>query len=450
MFNFRTILPQNSFFALVYKSICVLSRPISVPRVGAYHGHTDIVANAFDVAEVETILEKYLLFTPGPVNVAETLRQAICKEDICHREPDFDSLLARIEQKLLSLFQVRNRNSYRAVVITGSGTAANEAILSSAVGEGEILILSNGEFGERLHRMSSIHNKKTHLLEQPWGKPFDLDQIAGYLTAHKIGVVAMVHHETCSGMLNPLAEIGALAKIHGAIFVVDGVSSVGAEMVDMEACNIAFCSSSSSKAIGSYPGLSFVIGRKEQFEKLKGHAAKTTYLNLATFYAFLIGHSQTPNTPAVPLFFALDQALTNILAEGIITRYARIRARAESLRLGMRKLNLKFEIDEADMCSILTTVRVPPAISVRDLCDLLRQKSIIIYEGKGCFAGKVFQVGNIGELSDRDIRYFLKSLREALLTLHVEAADLVVPIRPNVPNLMIVPFLPTALEEVGA
>ncbi|MDG1801506.1 MAG: alanine--glyoxylate aminotransferase family protein, partial [Paracoccaceae bacterium] len=84
--------------------------------------------------EYVLILEKYLLFTPGPVNVAETLRAAICKEDICHRETDFDALLSGIEQKLLSLFQIRKRERYRAVVITGSGTAANEAILSSVVG----------------------------------------------------------------------------------------------------------------------------------------------------------------------------------------------------------------------------------------------------------------------------------------------------------------------------
>ncbi len=129
--------------------------------------------------ELDLILDKYLLFTPGPVNVAETLRQAICKDDICHREPDFDGLLTSIEQKLLSLFQISQRNRYRAVVITGSGTAANEAILSSVVGKGAILILSNGEFGERLHKTSLIHNKKTHLIGTPWGTPFDPRRIAG-------------------------------------------------------------------------------------------------------------------------------------------------------------------------------------------------------------------------------------------------------------------------------
>ena len=376
-------------------------------------------------------MDKHLLFTPGPVNVAETLRTAICKEDICHRETDFDALLAGIEHKILSLFQIRNRERYRAVVITGSGTAANEAILSSVVGDGAVLILSNGEFGGRLHKTSVIHNKNTHLIEMPWGTAFDIPKIATYLSKHKIDVVAMVHHETCSGMLNPLAQIGALVKASGALFVVDGVSSVGAEVIDMEACNIAFVSSSSSKALGSYPGLSFVVGRKRQFKRLKHHAAKTTYLNLATFYAFLKSHSQTPNTPAVPLFFALEQALTDILSEGVLKRHARIKARADLLRNGMRRLNLDFLVDEADMCSVLTTVQVPESVSVHDLRARLRDHYIIIYEGKGCFAGKVFQVGNIGELSDDDIRYFLSTLKDVLLALQADAADLVTLVRPK-------------------
>lgn len=375
-------------------------------------------------------MSKYLLFTPGPVNVAENLKMAISKEGICHREIDFYELLASIEQKILSLFQIKRKKRYRAVVITGSGTAANEAMLSSVVGRGSILILSNGEFGERLHKTSLVHNARTHHLKAPWGAPFDLKKIKTYLKHHKIDVIAMVHHETCSGMLNPLASIGALAKAHKAIFIVDGVSSVGAELVDLEGCNIAFCSSSSSKAIGSYPGLSFVIGRKKQFKKLRAHKPNTTYLNLATFYHFLNTHSQTPNTPAVPLFFALDQALTNILHEGVPQHFATIRARADKLRHGMRKLNLEFLIDEHDMCSVLTTVKIPDSIDVGELRDRLREKAIIIYEGKGCLHNKVFQVGNIGEMSAFDIRFFLQTLKDVLLTLRSETTEIALPFRP--------------------
>jgi 2-aminoethylphosphonate-pyruvate transaminase len=385
------------------------------------------------------ILNKYLLFTPGPVNVAENLRAAVSKEDICHREADFDVLLKSIEQKILSLFQIEQRNQYNAVVITGSGTAANEALLSSVVGQGHILILSNGEFGDRLYNISKIHNTNTHLIKVPWGQMFDLQYIETYLRMNNIDVIAMVHHETCSGMLNPLAQIGSLAKSYGAMFIVDGVSSVGAEVVNMEEWNIAFCSSSSSKAVGSYPGLSFVVGRTEDFETLKQHQAKTTYLNLATFYEFLKTRSQTPNTPAVPLFFALEQALANILQEGVANRFAAIRQRANKLRRGMHELNLKFLIDKKDMCSVLTTVCVPNFVDVSDLQSKLRKSGIIIYEGKGVFKNKVFQIGNIGEISELDIQFFLRHLKIALMIHPKHENPSVVPFITRKPELVLVP-----------
>ena len=359
-------------------------------------------------------MKQHLLFTPGPVNVAQNVREAICKQDICHREIDFDYLLKSIENKLLALFEIKNKEKYRAVVITGSGTAANESMLSSVIAEKNILILSNGEFGERLHDISKIHNENTFLLDFNWGEELSLNKIKAFLQMQKIDVIAMVHHETSSGMLNPLEKIGKLAKSHGAIFIVDCVSSAGAEVINLEKCNIAFCSSSSSKAIGSYPGLSFVVGETQEFEKLKNLPIKSMYLNLYKFYEFIKTVSQTPNTPAVHLFFALDQALSNILNEGIQNRYANLRDKAKKLRQGMLNLGLKFVIDEKDMCSILTAIYAPSNVDVGVLRQRLREKSIIIYEGKGCFKNLVFQVGNIGDLSFADINYFLDSLKKVL------------------------------------
>jgi len=361
-------------------------------------------------------MNKYLLFTPGPVNVAKNVRMAICKDDICHRESDFDCLLQSVENKLLKLFEIKNIADYRAVVITGSGTAANESILSSVVGDRNILILSNGEFGERLFNISKVHNKNTFLLEFPWGERLDLERIEAYLKEHEIDIVAMVHHETSSGMLNPLGKVGALSKANNSMFIVDCVSSAGAEVIDMEKCHIAYCSSSSSKAIGSYSGLSFVVGKTEEFKKLKNLPVKSTYLNLYKFYHFIETFSQTPNTPAVPLFYALEQALINILNEGVSNRHADIKHKANLLRQGMLNIGLKFLIDQKDMCSVLTTVNIPYHIDMDILRQKLREKSIIIYEGKGCFKNRVFQVGNIGELTFVEIQFFLESLREVLQT----------------------------------
>jgi 2-aminoethylphosphonate-pyruvate transaminase len=357
---------------------------------------------------------KYLLFTPGPVNVAENVRSSMGKSDICHRESDFEDLLLSVENKLMKLFEIKNVNNYSAVFISGSGTAANEAILSSVVGNKNILVLSNGEFGERLHSISQIHNVNTYLLEFPWGKKFDLEVIDSFVKKNKIDIIAMVHHETSSGMLNSMGDIGSLSKSNGSILFVDCVSSAGAETIDMEKDNIAFCSSSSSKAIGSYAGLSFVIGETVEFEKLKNLPVKTSYLNLYKFYQFSKNKLQTPNTPAIPLFFALEQALANILLEGVANRHAKIRRKAKLLRQGMLKLGLNFLLDQKEMSSVLTNVFIPININFKNFRQKLREEMIIIYEGKGCFKDRIFQVGNIGELSNSDIRFFLSVQKEAL------------------------------------
>jgi 2-aminoethylphosphonate-pyruvate transaminase len=403
-------------------------------------------------------MKKYLLFTPGPVNVAENVRMAICKEDICHREIDFDHLLQSVENKLLKIFQIRNMANYRAVVITGSGTAANESILSSVVGDKNILILSNGEFGERLYNISKVHNKNTFLLNFGWGVALNFSEIKAYLKEHKIDIVAMVHHETSSGMLNSLEKVGALSKANGSMFIVDCVSSAGAEVVDMEKHHIAFCSSSSSKAIGSYPGLSFVLGAKEEFEKLKFLPINSTYLNLYKFYHFIKTISQTPNTPAIPLFFALEQGLVNILNRGISNRHADIRDKAHLLRQGMLSSGLKFLIPQKDMCSVLTTVHMPSNIDIDAFRHKLREKSIIIYEGKGSFKGKVFQVANIGELSFTDIKYFLTSLAEVIQsfrpiklrpTIPANTPSLVLShIKNNLTGIPVIPGVPVIPGEI--
>ncbi|MCK4937612.1 MAG: alanine--glyoxylate aminotransferase family protein [Methanosarcinales archaeon] len=321
-----------------------------------------------------------------------------------------------IEDKLLKLFEIRNTDNYRAVVITGSGTAANESILSSVVGDKNILILSNGEFGERLYNISKVHNKNTSLLKFDWGEIFDLEKIETYLKDNDVDIISMVHHETSSGRLNSIEDIGALSRIYDTMFIVDCVSSAGAEVIDLEKCNISFCSSSSSKAIGSYPGTSFVIGKKDEFENLKNMPVKTTYLNLYKFYHFISSVSQTPNTPAVPLFFAFEQALLNILDEGVSNRHDHIHNMANLLRMGMKKMGLEFLINEDEMSSVLTTVHIPSHVDLELFKRRLKYKNIIIYDGKGPFKNKVFQVGNIGSITPIEIDFFLDAVKEVLQT----------------------------------
>jgi len=354
-----------------------------------------------------------LLFCPGPVQVANNVWRAASKS-MGHREQEFSKLIANLNDKFLQIYEVKNKSKYYSVIITGSGTAANETVLSSIVGTKHVLSLINGEFGERLYNISKVHNKHIHKLYFGWGEEINTAKVEQFLKSHKIGVITMAHHETSTGMLNSIEEIGNLAHKYKSQLFVDTVSSIPAEKIDIEKWHVTFCSTSSGKAISSLPGLGIIIGEKKVFEELKGQPVKIVYLNLYNLYHFSKTIMQTPNTPGVQLFYALDQALNNILKSGIEKWRQTIRERALMLRGGMRKLGLKFFIDEWYMSSVLTTVIPPKNITVDFLKKRLKEKRIIIYNGKGPLLNKVFQVGNIGELTKNDINYFLHSLKDVL------------------------------------
>lgn len=357
--------------------------------------------------------KKHFLFCPGPVIVAKNVFDAVTN-NIGHREEEFSDLLQKINSNLLEVFEIKKKQLYYPLLITGSGTAANETVLSSIVHNKHILILSNGEFGERLHLISKIHNKNTHLLNFGWGNPMDLKKVEKYLKTHKVDIIGMVHHETSIGILNPVGKMGILSKKYKKTLFIDAVSSAGAEKIDLERWNVSYCTTSSGKAICSLPGLGIIMARVKDIEGLKNLPSKTAYLNLYNLYKYSSHNIQTPNTPAVHLFYALNQALSNILERGVVAWRAEIKRKADILRTSMKEMDLKFLIDEKYMSVSLTTVMVPEYTTFQELRSKLKEKNIVIYNGKGPFLDKVFQVGNIGELTDEHILMFLSSLRKAL------------------------------------
>lgn len=357
---------------------------------------------------------RQLLFCPGPINIASNVKQATIENEIGHREPEFSTLLGEVNTKLLALFGQKNSKIYYPIVITGSGTAANETVLSSLGKNKSILVLTNGEFGERLYDISKLHNKNTQILNAPWGEKIDLVKVAKFLKVNPVDVIVMVHHETSSGMLNPILKVGKLAKKYKTTFVVDTVSSTGAEIIDIEKCNITFCTGSASKAIGSLPGISYVIGKRKAFEALESVAPKIMYLNLYKFYFYSKNFLQTPNTPAVQLFYAFNQALANILKDGLGQRVKKIKATAKKMRKGLREMNLKFLLPENEMCNFLTTVLLPTNLDINRIKEGLKEHNIVIYDGKGPLKGRVFQIGHVGEFSEKEVDYCLKMLRNTL------------------------------------
>jgi 2-aminoethylphosphonate-pyruvate transaminase len=359
-------------------------------------------------------IRRQLLFCPGPVLVSRHVKRALAAPEIGHRETEFSELLNRTRLKLGRVFGVRNFHRYTTVILTGSGSAANEALLGTAAVGRRLLVLTNGEFGERLVTIARHLGIDTSVLASRWGQPLDLAALERTLAAGGVDAVAWVHHETSTGMLNPIEPIAVLARRYHADTYLDAVSSVGGVPVEVEAHGLTFCTGSANKAIGSVPGLAFVCGRRDAFEALAAVRSRSLYLDLYKHFDYNDHRYQTPNTPAVNLYFALEAALDDLLAEGLERRGARYAALARRLRRGLRRLGLRPFIPLDLMSPLLTTVELPIGFSADEFHDRIKSEGYIVYAGKGILHDRAFQVANIGALKRGHVDQFLEALRRIM------------------------------------
>ncbi|MDO4393830.1 MAG: aminotransferase class V-fold PLP-dependent enzyme [Bacillota bacterium] len=348
--------------------------------------------------------------------VKENVRQALTHYDICHRSPEFEDLFARTTAKINKLFKADE--SYRSLLISGSGTAANETVLSSIFNEGEkVLLIRNGEFGNRLLEIIEKYNIPLVDCSFEWAEVPDLAKIEEAIKANpEIKVISMVFHETSTCMINPVKAVGELAAKYGKWYHVDCVSAAAGEIIDVNDMHITFATSVGGKCLGAYPGSAYICGKKEAMDTLTPEMGKNVYLNLAKHYIKAEACNQTPNTPNVNLFWALDVALDNALADGgIEARNARYRECAGILREGLKEMGLKMLIDEELMSSTVTSVFLPEGKDLHEFIDALDKKGYTIYPGKGKFeAMGMFQVANMGEIYPDDCRVFLDVMKEVL------------------------------------
>lgn len=350
---------------------------------------------------------------PGPVNVTPRVRRALLKSDICHREEEFSDLMSDVREKVLKLFGVRS--THTVALFSGSGTTALEAMLSSFAEEGKkILVLSNGVYGDRMKNILEIHDTPVETLKAHPGSFPSMSQIETFLkNDDSIHGIAMVHHETSTGMLNPVAEVGRIAKKNGKTFLVDAVSSLGGERVDFKKWNIDFCAGTSGKCLHGFPGVSFVIVSKKEAQRLKKKKARSLYLDLAQTLRHE-DRGDTPFTPAVQIFYAFNEALDELKSEGLRNRIARYEAKCALIEQGLTDLKLTFLVEKEFRSHVLTALRLPEGVSYEALHDKLKQSGFIIYAGQSELKNKIFRVANLGDIRDSDIRRFFTVLKKAL------------------------------------
>ena len=357
-------------------------------------------------------MRPYILLNPGPVNVSPRVQQALLRGDLCHREEEFSALLVAVRAKLLQAFAPRG---YTPVVLSGSGTLAVEAMVSSALPEGrKLLVINNGVYGERILHMAEAHRIPAVELRYGWTERPDLAQIEDTLRNDlAIAAVALVHHETTTGLLNPVAEVGALTRRAGRLFLLDAVSALGGEDLDLARDGVDLCACTANKCVQGLPGVAFVLVRTEVMAALQQVPRRSLYLHLPLHWEAQERRS-IPFTPSVQAWYALDAALDELLEETVAGRVRRYRAASQLLREGFARLRLKALLPSLYQANSLTALLLPDGVTYYRLHDDLKARGFVIYEGQGKLQSGIFRVANMGHLTLNDFRQFLQALEEVL------------------------------------
>ncbi|MCH7534826.1 MAG: aminotransferase class V-fold PLP-dependent enzyme, partial [Bacteroidetes bacterium] len=202
----------------------------------------------------------FVLLNPGPVNISDRVRSALSQMDICHREEEFSKLLFEIRQRLLNIYTLSD-DKFSSVVISGSGTAALEMMLISLIPpKGKALVIINGIYGERAADILDTYNIDHSKYTLRWGETIKVSEIESIIKKDsEITHLFLVHHETTTGKLNSLKEVGELCRRHSISLLLDAVSSFGGEELDFNTWSIDACAGSSNKCLHGVPGVSFII-----------------------------------------------------------------------------------------------------------------------------------------------------------------------------------------------
>jgi 2-aminoethylphosphonate-pyruvate transaminase len=357
-----------------------------------------------------------MLLNPGPVNVSERVRQALLRPDICHRESEFTELLYRIQEKLLKSFVPGAETEYAAVVLTGSGTAAVESAVMSSLPHGKrMLVLNNGVYGERLSHMVGLNRLGVSELKFEWTQRPDPERLRLALRQHpEVHGVAMVHHETTTGLLNPVKEIAEVVDSQNRVFIVDAISALAGETIDIAGSHMYMVAGTAGKCIQGFPGVSFVLVRKGFLERMRNYPKRSWYLHL-THYVDDQGRATVPFTPAVQVYYAFDEALSELLEEGVANRVLRYKKMATLIRERMAKIGIKPVLTPEQQSNTITAFHLPDGLSYAALHDKLKAKGYVIYAGQGSLENKIFRVANMGALTETQFTAFLEAV-EGIVT----------------------------------
>jgi 2-aminoethylphosphonate-pyruvate transaminase len=360
-------------------------------------------------------IKRNVLLNPGPATTTDTVKMAQVVPDICPREKEFAGMMKSLREDLLKVAHAP-AGKYTSVLFCGSGTINIDICLNSLLPEGkQVLVVNNGAYSSRAVEVCQYYglphiDLRSSVFEQP-----NLDEVRKTLDEHPdIAVVYTTHHETGTGVLNPIREIGALAHEHGAVFVVDTTSSLGMIPFDMELDNVDFCMASAQKGLMAMTGLSFVIGNEAEIRKSKDYPKRSYYCNLYLQYDYFERTGEMHFTPPVQTIYATRQALKEYFEVGEKAKFARHKRVIEAIHQGLAEMGLREVIRRDIQSGLVVSVLYPDDKNwnferVHDYCY---DHGFTIYPGK-ISTTNTFRLCALGAIDVADIEAFFKVLREA-------------------------------------
>jgi alanine-glyoxylate transaminase/serine-glyoxylate transaminase/serine-pyruvate transaminase len=357
-----------------------------------------------------------VLMGPGPSDVPARVLAALSRPTIGHLDPVFLGLLDETQEMLRRVFGTQNALT---LPMSATGSAGMETCFVNLLEPGDhALICRHGVFGGRMAEVARRCGAEVTIVDAPWGQAIDPDAVAKAAKNREFKVLAIVHAETSTGVLQDLSPFRSIADSCGALLLVDAVTSLGGVPVDVDRMGIDAVYSGTQKCLSCPPGLSPVSFSERAREVLSTRKTpvQSWYFDLNLVAQYFGGQRVYHHTAPVNMIFALHESLRLVLEEGLQARYARHRQQADALREGLEALGLELLVDESVRLPPLTLVRIPEGVDDRSVrAKLLAQDGLEIGGGLGAFKGSAWRIGLMGASSTpRHVELCLAALQSAL------------------------------------
>ena len=348
-------------------------------------------------------MDDILLMLPGPTTVAPRVLAAMSKAVVNHRGAKYGEILTETTELMSKVFKTENK-SY---LITGSGTAVMEAGIANTLASGEkMLNVVGGKFGERFMKIAQAHGIDTTELAVEWGTAVTPGAIEEALDKDEdIKAVSVIHNETSTGVAAPIKEIGKVMKNYDALYIVDTVSSLGGDYVDVDKYGIDVCVTGSQKCLAAPPGMAAITLSDEAWACVDKVETNTFYLDMkAARKSGDKNPPETPYTPSVSLTYAMNEALKIVMEEGVDNRVKRHHKAAKASVDAVKALGLELFADENVSSATVTAVKMPEGVSDSDFRGTTRDKyGVELAGGQDHLKGNVFRIGHMGNITYKEL-----------------------------------------------